>query len=186
MELSRLKIIRSLNNSQRRKMNRKHLVLSIFIILALLLGACSSSAPTTASSRSGQAQPQAVAQDMEAKGEILIGNLQDESGGMKALSSALTFLAQMKIEEVNQAGGINGRMLKLVTYDTRSDVNEAITALRRMVEQDKVSIVHLNREHRYRYCSLAEELKVPVVGLFMDDISLYQVQDFQEISAEPE
>ncbi len=171
MELSRLKIIRSLNNSQRRKMNRKHLVLSIFIILALLLGACSSSAPTTASSESGQAQPQAVAQDMEAKGEILIGNLQDESGGMKALSSALTFAAQMKIEEVNQAGGINGRMLKLVTYDTRSDVNEAITALRRMVEQDKVSIVlgPPIANIGIAIAPVAEELKVPVVGLFMDD-----------------
>lgn len=152
-------------------MNRKHLVLSIFIILALLLGACSSSAPTSAPSDSGQAQPQAATQDTEAKGEILIGNLQDESGGMKALSSALTFAAQMKIEEVNQAGGINGRMLKLVTYDTRSDVNEAITALRRMVEQDKVSIVlgPPIANIGIAIAPVAEELKVPVVGLFMDD-----------------
>ncbi len=77
----------------------------------------------------------------EPKGDILIGNLQDESGGMKALSSALTFAATMKIEEINAAGGINGRMLKLVTYDTRSDVNEAINAYHRMVEQDKVAVV---------------------------------------------
>ena len=110
------------------------------------------------------------------KGEILIGNLQDESGGMKALSSALTNAAELKIEEVNAAGGINGRKLKLITYDTRSDVNEAINAYRRMVEEDKVVTVFGPpiANIGIAVAPVAEELKVPIVGLFMDDKATMQ------------
>jgi branched-chain amino acid transport system substrate-binding protein len=90
---------------------------------------------------------------------------------MKALSSALTYAATMKIEEVNAAGGINGRMLKLVTYDTRSDVNEAINALNRMVSQDKVPVVlgPPISNIGIAIAPVAEELQVPIVGLFMED-----------------
>jgi branched-chain amino acid transport system substrate-binding protein len=132
-------------------MKKLSMYIMIMVVFALVLSACA--APTPAPAPAAPAAPAAEAPAApaaeapaapaaaEPKGEILIGNLQDESGGMKALSSALTYAATLKIEEVNAAGGINGRMLKLVTYDTRSDVNEAINALNRMVSQDKVPVV---------------------------------------------
>ncbi len=153
-------------------MKKLSIIFVLMVVFALALSACATptaaptQAPVTQETAGGDAP--VIAQP---KGEILIGNLQDESGGMKALSSALTYAATMKIEEVNAAGGINGRTLKLVTYDTRSDVNEAINALRRMVEQDKVPVVlgPPIANIGIAVAPIAEELKVPIVGLFMDD-----------------
>lgn len=104
-------------------------------------------------------------------GEILIGNLQDESGPMAALSGAVTKAAEMRIEEINAAGGINGRKLKLITHDTRGDVNEAITALNRLVSQDNVQVVLGPPVSNIgiAIAPISEELKVPIVGLFMED-----------------
>lgn len=141
-------------------MKKIQILIVVLIAVSLLLSACTpAAAPAT--------QAPAAAP----KGEILIGNLQDESGGMKALSIALTYAATMKIEEVNANGGINGRQLKLITYDTRSDVNEAINAYRRMVEQDKVVAVFGPpiANIGIGVAPVAQELKVPIVGLFMDD-----------------
>jgi branched-chain amino acid transport system substrate-binding protein len=168
-------------------MKKLSIMIVVLILMSLVLSACAPAAPAVeepaateapaAATEAPAAATEAPAAATEApaavepKGEILIGNLQDESGGMKALSSALTFAAKMKIEEVNAAGGINGRMLKLVTYDTRSDVDEAINALNRMVEQDKVAVVlgPPIANIGIAIAPVAEELKVPVVGLFMDD-----------------
>ncbi len=107
---------------------------------------------------------------------ILIGNLQDETGGMAVLSTPLTYAATMKIEEINAAGGINGRLLKLVTYDTRSDVTEAINAYTRMVEQDGVQIVlgPPISNIGIAVAPVAEELQVPIVGLFMVESAFKQ------------
>lgn len=168
-------------------MKKLSLLLIAVMVFALALAACAPAAPATQAPAAVEPTkapaaveptkaPAAVeptkAPVVEApKGDILIGNLQDESGGMKALSSALTFAATLKVEEINAAGGINGRMLKLITYDTRSDVNEAINAYTRMVQQDKVSIVlgPPIANIGIAVAPVAEELKVPVVGLFMDD-----------------
>jgi branched-chain amino acid transport system substrate-binding protein len=43
-----------------------------------------------------------------------------------------------RIAEINAAGGIQGYKLELISYDSRGDVPEAITAAKRLMEQDKV------------------------------------------------
>lgn len=130
-------------------MKKLSIVLAVLLVATMLLSAC---AP-------------------KEKGDILIGNLQDESGPMAALSGAVTKGAQLMVDEINAAGGINGRMLKLVTYDTRGDVNEAINALKRMIEQDKVSVVLGPPVSNIgiAIAPISQELKVPIVGLFMED-----------------
>ncbi len=162
-------------------MKKLHILIVVIVALTLLVSACA--APTAAPTQSPAATteaPAAATTDAPAaatteasapKGDILIGNLQDESGGMKALSIALTYAATLKIEEINAAGGINGRQIKLITYDTRSDVNEAINAYHRMVEQDNVVAVFGPpiANIGIAVAPVAEELKVPIVGLFMDD-----------------
>jgi branched-chain amino acid transport system substrate-binding protein len=100
---------------------------------------------------------------------------------MAVLSTPLTYAATMKIEEINAAGGINGRLLKLVTYDTRSDVTEAINAYTRMVEQDDVPVVlgPPISNIGIAVAPVAEELQVPIVGLFMVESA------FKQESGEP-
>ncbi|MHB0885771.1 MAG: ABC transporter substrate-binding protein [Bacillota bacterium] len=103
--------------------------------------------------------------------ELLIGNIQDLSGPNKAFGVAMTNAAQMYIAKLNTAGGIGGKQLKMISYDTKSDVNEAINAYNRLVDQDKVLAV-LGPPIANMGIALAPisvTKKVPIVGLFMDE-----------------
>ena len=74
-------------------MKKLSLLLIAVMVFALALAACAPAAPAT---QAPAAVEPTKAPVVEApKGDILIGNLQDESGGMKALSSALTFAATL-------------------------------------------------------------------------------------------
>ncbi len=41
-------------------------------------------------------------------------------------------------EEINAAGGLDGRPITIVVYDDESDVNKCVLAVRRLLDQDKV------------------------------------------------
>jgi len=49
--------------------------------------------------------------------------------------------AEMIAEKVNSDGGINGHKLELVLYDTEGDATKCNLAVKKLIEQDKVSVV---------------------------------------------
>jgi branched-chain amino acid transport system substrate-binding protein len=49
--------------------------------------------------------------------------------------------AELAIEEINKAGGINGSLIELVKYDTEGKPDRAGTLFRRLAEEDKVAAV---------------------------------------------
>lgn len=55
--------------------------------------------------------------------------------------SAMINGAQIAAEEINAKGGILGRQIKLLSADTESNPEKGITALKRLVEKDKVHIL---------------------------------------------
>jgi len=103
--------------------------------------------------------------------EILIGNIQDLNGPNKAFGLAMTNAAEIYKDRVNAAGGINGMKLKIISYDTKSEVNEAISAYRRLCDLDKVSVVlgPPIANMGIALAPIAEGKKVPIIGLFMDE-----------------
>jgi branched-chain amino acid transport system substrate-binding protein len=66
-------------------------------------------------------------------------------GALFAITGPASFLgeperntAQMVVDEINKAGGIKGRMLELVLYDTQGDATKAVQAATRLIKEDKV------------------------------------------------
>ena len=49
--------------------------------------------------------------------------------------------ARLRIEQVNKAGGIKGRQIEIVGYDTEGKPDRAGTLFRRLAQEDKVSAV---------------------------------------------
>ena len=49
--------------------------------------------------------------------------------------------AKMAAEEINKAGGVNGRMIEIVDYDDHNSAADAVRAFQRAAQQDKVSAV---------------------------------------------
>ncbi|HYZ21876.1 MAG TPA: ABC transporter substrate-binding protein [Rhodopila sp.] len=49
--------------------------------------------------------------------------------------------AKMAAEEINKAGGVNGRVIEIVDYDDHNSASDAVRAFQRAAQQDKVSAV---------------------------------------------
>ena len=62
------------------------------------------------------------------KSEIVIGTIQDLSGPAAGLSKPALEGMQLRVEEVNEQGGINGRKLVLKTEDSGYDPKRAVLA----------------------------------------------------------
>src|SRR5438034_4809909 len=70
--------------------------------------------------------------------EIVVGTHQDLSGPVKGWGVPVSNGMKMATEEINAAGGINGRKIKLVIEDSGYDPKRAVLASQKMVERDKV------------------------------------------------
>ena len=70
--------------------------------------------------------------------EVVIGTHQDMSGPIKAYGVNGWNGMQMAIAEINAAGGVNGRKLRVIMEDVAYDPKKAVLATQKMIELDKV------------------------------------------------
>lgn len=70
--------------------------------------------------------------------EIVIGSHQDLSGPIKAWGVSVANGMKLAVEELNAAGGINGRKFKLILEDSGYDPKKAVLATQKMIEKDKI------------------------------------------------
>jgi len=71
-------------------------------------------------------------------GEILLGTHQDLSGPIVALGTFIRDGLNLAADDVNAAGGIHGRKIRLLTEDNGFDPRKAVLATQKLVEKDKV------------------------------------------------
>lgn len=69
---------------------------------------------------------------------IKIGALFSITGPASFLGEPERNTAQMVVDEINKAGGVKGRMLQLVAYDTQGDATKAVQAATRLIKEDNV------------------------------------------------
>jgi urea ABC transporter substrate-binding protein len=72
---------------------------------------------------------------------IKIGVLEDQSGDFALATIGKVHGIQLAADEINAAGGIAGRKIELVTYDTQSDNTRYQEFMRRVLQRDKVDVV---------------------------------------------
>jgi branched-chain amino acid transport system substrate-binding protein len=70
--------------------------------------------------------------------EIVIGTHQDLSGPIKVWGVPVSNGMKMAVEEINAAGGIQGRKLKMILEDNGYDPKKGVLASQKMVERDKI------------------------------------------------
>jgi branched-chain amino acid transport system substrate-binding protein len=70
--------------------------------------------------------------------EIVIGTHQDLSGPIKVWGVPVSNGMKMAVEEINAAGGVNGRKLRMILEDNGYDPKKAVLATQKMIERDKV------------------------------------------------
>lgn len=72
---------------------------------------------------------------------IKIGHYGSMTGSEATFGQSTDRGIRMAIEEVNAKGGVKGRKLELITYDTKGDSGEAGKAVTRLITSDKVTAV---------------------------------------------
>ena len=75
------------------------------------------------------------------KTEILVGTIQDLSGPLAGYGKQARNGMLLRIDEVNEQGGIHGRKLKLAVEDDGYDPKRAVLAAQKLVNQDKIFIM---------------------------------------------
>ena len=72
---------------------------------------------------------------------IKIGTFLSVTGGASFLGDPELKTMQMFIEDLNARGGVLGRQVKLIHYDSKTSSEEAGTFVKRLISQDKVDII---------------------------------------------
>ena len=81
----------------------------------------------------GHAQSQGVSKD-----EIVVGTIQDLSGPLAGFGKQIRLGMMLRVDELNEQGGVNGRKLKLLVEDSGYDPKRAVLAAQKLVNQDKI------------------------------------------------
>ncbi len=78
------------------------------------------------------------AQQGVSKTEITLGSIQDLSGPIAGFGKQARLGMLLRVDEINEQGGINGRKLKIIVEDSAYDPKKAVLAAQKLVNQDKI------------------------------------------------
>jgi branched-chain amino acid transport system substrate-binding protein len=132
-------------------MKRKlSIILSVMLTLSILLTGCGSKNNSASSG-----------------GDVVkVGWIGSLSGDQAVWGQCESNTVKMVFDEINQNGGLLGKKIEVVCYDTRGDGTEAVNAVRRLTGQDKVvAIIGPNASGQaIPISSVLEEMKVPDIA----------------------
>jgi branched-chain amino acid transport system substrate-binding protein len=80
----------------------------------------------------------ANAQQGVSKTEITLGSIQDLSGPIAGFGKQARLGMLLRVDEINEQGGVNGRKIKLIVEDSAYDPKKAVLAAQKLVNQDKI------------------------------------------------
>ncbi|WP_431028479.1 ABC transporter substrate-binding protein [Lysinibacillus sp. LZ02] len=135
---------------------------SIFLastLVAGVLAGCGTKDDSSSSSSSSSGG------DSGSSETIKIGGNLELSGAVASYGSSINDGAKLAINEINAAGGINGKQIEYIAVDNKSENAEAVTAAIRLAEQEKVvaMIAPATSGNTVATVQTANQFKVPVV-----------------------
>ncbi len=72
------------------------------------------------------------------KNEITLGSIQDLSGPIAGFGKQVRLGMMLRVDEINEQGGVNGRRIRLIVEDSAYDPKRAVLAAQKLVNQDKI------------------------------------------------
>jgi branched-chain amino acid transport system substrate-binding protein len=98
-------------------------VISLVVLVAVVFTGCTSS--------TGGKQPET----------IKIGHAVALTGGSSMWGQAEKNALEMEVEKINKAGGVLGKQIQLIAYDTKADQTEAVNITKRLIGDKVVAII---------------------------------------------
>jgi branched-chain amino acid transport system substrate-binding protein len=107
-----------------------------------------------------------AAMSLHAQETLKIGAIFSTSGPGAFLGVPEERGFRMKVDEINKAGGIGGRKIDVVVYDTEGNTSKAAQLARRLIESDQVVAVvgPSSSGESLQVLPIANELKTPLIA----------------------
>jgi branched-chain amino acid transport system substrate-binding protein len=98
---------------------------------------------------------------------IKIGSFLSITGPASFLGDPEAKTLRLYADRINAAGGVNGRKVEVVIYDSAGDARQAVTFARRLIEEDKVDIIvgGSTTGETMAVAPLVEEAQIPFISL---------------------
>ena len=111
---------------------------------------------------------------------IKIGVIAPLTGNYAQYGTAVKEGVELKVDAINNAGGINGKKIELVIADSKGDVQESVNAFKKMVSQDKVSVVigEVVSATSQAISGLAQQAKVPLISATATSLDVTKGKDY--------
>jgi len=105
---------------------------------------------------------------------LKIGYITEQTGVDAYVGTASVPALEDYIAKINDAGGIGGYKLQLVVYDTRSEVPDAVTVIKRLFDQDKaVAVIGPSWSAAgVPIADIADAAKVPVIATTASNVNV--------------
>jgi branched-chain amino acid transport system substrate-binding protein len=148
-------------------MKKQWLVLAT-AILSLGLFGCPPKATESASTTAGT------------EGEIVIGEYGSLTGSEATFGQSTHFGIMMAVDEINAAGGINGRKIKVITEDDQSKAEEAANAVTKLISQNNVVAVlgEVASSNSLAAAPICQNGKVPMITPSSTNPKVTEVGDY--------
>jgi branched-chain amino acid transport system substrate-binding protein len=110
---------------------------------------------------------------------LKIGLVTEQTGVDAYIGQASIPMLTDRIEEINANGGIGGMKLQLITYDTRSEITDAVAVTKRLIEQDRVvAVVGPSWSAAgIPMAEIADANKVPILASTASNVNVTVTQD---------
>lgn len=98
---------------------------------------------------------------------VKIGSFLSVTGGAAFLGDPENKTLELYVEKINAGGGVLGRKLQLIAYDSAGDAEKARTFAKRLIEQDKVDVIvgGSTTGETMAVVPLAESAQIPFISL---------------------
>jgi len=115
-----------------------------------------------------------------ASSEIVVGHYASMTGSIAHFGQDTDKAVRLALDQINAAGGIRGRLLKVVTLDTRGDSAEASNAVSRLIDVEKVTalIGEVSSSLSLAGGRVAQRRKIPMVSPSSTNPKVTQVGDY--------
>ncbi|HEV7239108.1 MAG TPA: ABC transporter substrate-binding protein [Thermoanaerobaculia bacterium] len=113
-------------------------------------------------------------------GEIIVGEYGSLTGGQATFGQSTHNGIMLAVDELNGAGGVNGRKLRVITEDDQSKSEEAATAVTKLISQNSVIAVlgEVASSSSLAAAPICQSNKVPMITPSSTNVGVTKVGDY--------
>src|SRR6476620_8802911 len=115
-----------------------------------------------------------------AQDEIVIGEYASLTGGSASFGQSSHKGTALAIDEINAAGGVLGRKLKLITEDDQSVAGQPATIVRKLISQDKAVAIlgEVASSKSLEAAPICQQNKIPMISPASTNPKVTEVGDY--------